>query len=706
MSDWEPIPKEDSGWETIPEVSFKASPGWTLAHSLAPTGIASAVYGAREAAPELLSGDFEKALDTYRKNRDEAKKVFLESQKENPRAAMIGNIVRATPLPVLGPFGSAAYGGAEALADSSADLTRLNEEEQRKRLGRDVGSGILLGGALGGVATVAPKATAAAGIGALTGEMVSPGEGALPGAAIGLAAKRAASPAVRSYLNKKFNNILLDTPEAVTERYMANPKAVNAAPSTKGVAQRIADTFGDVRNDVGPASEQALSTLSTERVPREGFEAKNVIETLRQFNDPEAIALLQRLSGEFEAPNKLPKLMTADELGASGIKRGLEHVGEYDAGFLGKKWREKGYNYRLSDDLETRFLVKDGKVVGHIGIRPDGSIKTSYINQNLQGKGLGKEMYRALLNEGIPVSSDHPDAMEPAAKAIWESLSKEFPGQINKTKTGYHFIPKQEGKYLSEREMHEVKKVLQGTAGNWKSPLPTYKMSEARAASGDINQRLKTGNPDYEYAMDELSRVMEAKKGLGEKFGIRPDYSGQNESGFTFSDRTLSAMKDIVRGNKVDRARILQNLKEQGYGDLADEVENSLAKEALGGYGTSAGSRKAVMFGNAGMTAGAGLGGVMGGAPGAVIGGVIGKGAGALTGGVLDKYGPRVAKASMDAQSQLGAMLQNPRMQKFAQPLKTAYERGGEKSYASTYFLMNQTDEEFRQALREQDENQ
>lgn len=563
MSDeWEDVGHGDSGWEDVPS-DFKATPTETFLHSMIPTGLASAAYGAREAAPDVLHGDFSKGLDTYRKNRDESRKVFEQSEKTNPRAALAGSIAPWLAAPAMGVGGAAATGGAYGLANSKADLTKLNDPEQLKKAALDTGIGTAIGGATGGLAKFAPKSTAAAATGALAGQMISPEHGALPGAMAGLALRGAASPAVTQYLTKKFNNSFLDVLEGDSELYMTNPEGVNSAMSNPEMAQKMADTLGDVQANTGNLANVAKSTLSGAREPVKGLDVNTVVGALDKFDNPDAKALSQKIMDSYQ-----------------------QRIG---------------------------------------GISPE-----------------------------------------------------------------------QNAEFLTQQEAGEVKKLLQGL-GDFNSALPNSDKAAANFESGNLNRTLKGANPDYDAAMGELSQNMQTKNALAQKFGIKRDFTGNNKSGYTFSDSTISALKDLVNSKKVDRARILDSLKEQGYGDLANDIQNTMAKNALTGGGAAQGSRKAKIFGAAGSAVGATVGSFLGGGLGAGVGATVGGAIGAAGGGVIDKYGPQFAKSMMDSQSTVQRLMSNPTTQKFAGPLQNALKRG-QDSFASTYYLMQQSDPEFRKA--------
>lgn len=245
--------------------------------------------------------------------------------------------------------------------------------------------------------------------------------------------------------------------------------------------------------------------------------------------------------------------------------------------------------------------------------------------------------------------------------------------------------------YLSERELHDVKSRLQKVANDYKSPLPDEDLGIARSNAYSLNDTLKTGNKGYENAIGLEAENIQAKKDLAKKFAIIPDFSRDaSPSGFTFSDRTIGNLRDVYKQNKFERSRVLESLKDQGYGDLANNIENTLARETLEGGGRPNGSRKAVMWGT--------QGGALGQATGIPGGGWTGSAIGATLGATMDKYGPTTAKKGMDAALAIQRFSNKPALQKFIAPVQAAAARG-QGAVATTLFLLQQTEPLVNEAL-------
>lgn len=500
-------------------------------------GFADELAGAGGAGINALKkGDVSDVVADYIRNRDDYRKADEAARKANPKTFTGGELGGGLATAVIPGLnigraatlggriaGAAGLGAVAGLGGSNADLTQ---------------------GDIGGAARDAA-------LGGATGAVLQPTIEKAIAPAVGYVAGKFGDAA--GYAGKKALNVAFDTPEAVTERYLANPEAVNGAMTKEGVAQKLADTLGEVRSDTGPAATAAKSSLSDIRQPAQGMELNRAVDILGKFDSPEAKALAEKLQSE--------------------------------------------YSSRIG------------------GVSPEA-------------------------NAG----------------------------------------------YLTENEVHEVKKTLQGL-GDWKSTLPSGQQAAANQASGELNATLKGANPDYASAMGDLADNIQAKKALAQKFRLTPDRA--QDSGFTYTDQTLNALNDLVRGNKVDRARVLESLKTQGYGDLAEDVKNTLANQYFEGQGRTNGSRR--------VAAMAGIGGAIGHFSGLPGGGFVGAGIGSAAGATIDKFGPQIAKKALDAAVLTQKLSASPSGQKFIQAIQGAAAQG-QGALATTHFILSQTQPEYQDA--------
>lgn len=120
----------------------------------------------------------------------------------------------------------------------------------------------------------------------------------------------------------------------------------------------------------------------------------------------------------------------------SNVKRSLAHKSEMDVDE--GEWEESEYNYRLNLCDTVFFAVKDGEVVGHLGLMEE-TIKCVYVDSAHHGEGIAYALYAEAFRIFPVVNSD--DAREPAADHIWEQLMEKHPENItyNKVKDQYTY---------------------------------------------------------------------------------------------------------------------------------------------------------------------------------------------------------------------------------------------------------------------------
>jgi hypothetical protein len=213
---------------------------------------------------------------------------------------------------------------------------------------------------------------------------------------------------------------------------------------------------------------------------------------------------------------------------------------------------------------------------------------------------------------------------------------------------GADVVPQPDADKLSQREVRGLMDTLAQDT-NFKAPLPTAEKASLRQAYGTLNDVLKTANPEYAKAIGQSAEQVTLKQNLVSKLRLVKDYS--SEHGFKPTDTTVSRLKDLMRGDKRDVKDILDSLKKLGHADLAEEVKNTLIKQAFTKDATR-GSRLALVGG----TTGAALGHTLGIPGGAAVGGA----AGSWLGAMADKYGAKayydvLGKIAQRAPAELGA---------------------------------------------------
>ena len=425
------------------------------------------------------------------------------------------------------------------------------------------------------------------------GAVTAPGMGIaaetiLPAAVYGI--KKAGAKARNTALNA-----VLGVPEDITERYLENPTAVRNAGTREEFAQKLANTLADLKEESRPVARQMMDVLSGKREVKDGFEADRIISILKSIDDPYANKLAEKLSSDLEsrAPfrNQAPRPET--------LTRKMEFKPRSTP-------EESGFNYEITKGKEAYPRPLEDRISGY-------------------DQFTGAPIY----DELPPVQSATAQYIKPKPPLVFDKVlsEKRIP-----------FVPETPEflKYITEKEAHSAKRVMQD-AGDFNSAIPSSQKAIANEKSGSLAALLRSANPEYSELADKVQQDIIAKKALASKFGLKADYLQDNKLNYT--DRTMSAISDLSRAKKIDRIRVLEQLKNLGYGDLGEDAKNVLAKEAFDG-GAAQGSRRTLL----GTVLGGALGSVAGGPFGAGIGGAVG----AYTGAAADKYGPKMGQRLLD----------------------------------------------------------
>ena len=236
--------------------------------------------------------------------------------------------------------------------------------------------------------------------------------------------------------------------------------------------------------------------------------------------------------------------------------------------------------------------------------------------------------------EADPVISALRDANNPYTNKLADELQSGLEYRMSHAKQvhGASDLSAPE-KFLSDMEMYKAKRAL-SEAADYRNALPDSETARLKQSSARINSLLKSANQDYASGAEKTAERINAKNALATKFGIVGDSS--SPSGMNYTDRTMSAISDLSRSNKVDRRRTLELLDRLGYSDLNRTAKDALAKEAFSSSNIN---------GSRGVNLWKGLaGGILGhqlGIPGA-------EAMGAFIGSQADKYGPAVGKRLLD----------------------------------------------------------
>lgn len=127
-------------------------------------------------------------------------------------------------------------------------------------------------------------------------------------------------------------------------------------------------------------------------------------------------------------------VLSENEVFNHKIKIPLSHSCEYN--FEGQ-WEEMEYNYRLNLCDTKYFAVKNGQVIGHIGLQDD-TVRAVYVDEGERGQGVAFSLYLAVIEDLGYLKSD--DAREVSADNIWKKLKKRFPDRVSYQKATDQFI--------------------------------------------------------------------------------------------------------------------------------------------------------------------------------------------------------------------------------------------------------------------------
>lgn len=390
--------------------------------------------------------------------------------------------------------------------------------------------------------------------------------------------------------------------------------------------------------------------------------------------------------------------------GATGavLQPAIEKVIAPAAGYLGEKAQDfagwagkKAMNaaFDTPEEVTSRYLSNPDAVNNALSREEFGQKLANTLSEIRGDTGAANEAAMSTLEtDRLPIPGlEAKTAIDTLrsfkseyAQGLADKLENELADRVGDGLT----MPEVNHQFLTEREAHDVKRMLQGL-GDYKSNLPSFESSRANTAAADYNAILKGGNTDYATAMSDLQQNIQSKQALANKFGLTRDFN--QESGYAPTDRTLSAMNDIVRANKIDRAKVLDQLQQQGYGDLKGELKDTLAKGYFEGAGRTNGSRRVNAFAAIGGAAGHFTGIPGGGWTGAAVGAGLGK--------LADKYAPQAAKATLDATIIAQKLAQSPGAQRFIGAIQDAASRG-QGALATTHFILSQTQPEYQQATQ------
>jgi hypothetical protein len=285
----------------------EASPDEVPAAASASAGFLSGLPGAKQigaagkTAMDVITGrtDLGDSLDEYRRERDSLSGDMNAKMAANPKSAMVGGLASAPFIPMpSGVSGAALYGGAHALGDSKADLTK---GEFGQAIG-DVGTGASTGALVGSVADLAGQVLTPAA--SKVGQYLRNKAEALKVKATGATGKQAAALAPG------------------TGRYLLDNKIGGAFSSPAGIADAAEQSMDRSGAEIGNMLESKLSGTKVKR-----FDVLSAIDErlAGMANDESQDALAESLrkirDGILAKAEKNPEIPIAE---AEAIKRGFQ----------------------------------------------------------------------------------------------------------------------------------------------------------------------------------------------------------------------------------------------------------------------------------------------------------------------------------------------------------------------------------------------
>ena len=297
-------------------------------------------------------------------------------------------------------------------------------------------------------------------------------------------------------------------------------------------------------------------------------------------------------------------------------------------------------------------------------------IGQDYVNKMLQGRG-GNLSRTA----GTGADADK-------IKAIYDQLEE---------------VQKAFGSHMSEADLKSVVQNMQKLGWSLEgSPRTSLQGQALQELSGVYNELLKGGNQAYEVAMKPVAEAVTTLQSLKRHFTNQQAPEELNRFIGT-AKRFGMQSENKAAVNAIQKADQLTGL------GLEDKIRDSVTQNAFNRTDTN-GSRKTL----AGALIGKAAEGAIGGAIGYGVSDGSGTGAaiGAMAGMGADKYAGQIFKQVLNSKLAAGEGLAKiaPHLGKYAKPLMDAASRGN-AAVASTFFILQQTQPDFREIIKKMDED-
>lgn len=308
-----------------------------------------------------------------------------------------------------------------------------------------------------------------------------------------------------------------------------DPQSALAMPGMKKVASAVID---DVPNKPGDDSIQPDYNSPIEAVgfaaPKAAISATEALANGMTHSDfakivgNEVGALGRGIKKELRV---VPVSSVTDEM----LLKSPQHADPSVLESLGMDDTFHENNNRLSGINDINYAVKDKKIIGHIAVDDEGSVKSVHVDPEHRGKGVAQTLYEDYFKKNGSLSSDEPAAMEPEAKALWDKLKTKYPKNITKDSSGWHYkgdpsILANEVGTLGHRQKAQdyAGKLLEQGRGADANPGALQRIAKAVGLSQDAkaedmielaSAKLKDGHPDLKQSdLVLLRQKMQGKR--------------------------------------------------------------------------------------------------------------------------------------------------------------------------------------------------
>lgn len=681
-------------------------------------GVGEGLYEAATAGPQTAYGPQQTVKDyllsKYQRGHETGMQAYDAATKANPVASGVGDVGNAIATSLLPPLKAAGMAGRvgvgmglgelQGLGSSDADITKAGGVQQ---LGRDVGSGAIVGGVTGALPGRAVLGGLAGGY--MARKNLEKGELGTAAAKIGggMALGQMAPALVRG-IPKAYGHLLGVNPEAVTD-YLARSKEINSSPGRAEVMNRVDEVVNGLRDQLDNAK-LALERAHGDARATAREAVSRAEDRLREAENQKLLAVTQGIE---EGTDQLQKEVVQGSKDATHTIKDSVISGDAKPGGIPRR--------HLLSSLQSAMT----------GLKPFGN--KSAPTPDAVGSASELQNWYTWLQENAPEEISYEQA-KPIIQALdraTEDYYKRLPGGFNspelralqglrrnideQLKLGVEpykqaMVPVAE----DTRLLGEVRDQLGAGAplmGRLRR-IDTPEQSGALDVLGRFGQRVKRdfrgdlATPNESAAL-ERAQQQALPSAIESRMAASPEQAavGSAQQGYDpvsnlyrnsepWMKRMLQGKQNAVENSLQDQ-QMMRNVSEH-LPELPQQMQNLKTLNAFTGERTN-GSRNTLLGGLLGggaamMTHNYGLGS-------------MGMMAGGMAGHVVDKYGPKMAKAGLDryipardwAQTTMAKIQANPQVQQYVAPLLQS--AGDPARFAAKYYLLMKSVPEFRQAM-------